>query len=85
MRPDPVTRALFRSMDKLLRDHLYRMIEFLAVRGLHAKAIAGAVGVSVSQVYLACGHLKIRLRDYRDGRGPVGSKLVARVKRRRLS
>lgn len=83
MRPDPATRVLFRQMERKFRDHLYRSIEFLAVRGMHARTIAEAVGVSVSQVYTACGHLHVRLRDYRDGLGPVGAPLVKRVKDRK--
>ncbi len=77
MKRDPTTRALFRAMDEKIRAHLYRGVEFLALRGLHAKAIASLMGMTPSQIYQACGHMKIRLRDYRDGLGPVGSKVAS--------
>lgn len=66
-------RALFRRLDSAIRHRLYTGVEFLALRGLHAKAIATATGISVWQVYQMCRQMKIRLRDYRDGRGPVGA------------
>lgn len=79
-RLDPETRAMFRKMDQKLRDYVYRSVEFLAVRGLHAQVIADCCGLAKWEVYRACRQMKVRLRDYRDGKGEVGSVLVARTR-----
>jgi hypothetical protein len=73
---DPQTTALFRTVDVAIRDRLYKAVEFLALRGMHARTIASVCGLSTGQVYTACAHMKIKLRDYRDGLGPVGSVVV---------
>lgn len=63
------------------RDRLFRRIEFMAHHGLHAKAIAEVAGCSVGSVYTALHKLQIRLRDYRDGKGPVGKMIVIETKK----
>jgi hypothetical protein len=50
---------------------LFRNVEYFAERGFHAWKIADICGCTVSQVYQACSKLRIRLRDYRDGKGEV--------------
>lgn len=68
MRP----KALFRRETPERRASLYRAVEYLALRGMHARLIAQVCGLSVYQVYTACAQMQIKLRDYRDGLGPVG-------------
>jgi len=62
------TAPLWRTVSPERRDSVFRTIEYLALRGFHAWKIADVTGVTVSQVYIACQKLRIRLRDYRDGR-----------------
>jgi hypothetical protein len=47
----------------------------LVNHGLHADAIARATGLSRGQVYYRAKRVGVRLRDYRDGRGPIASVL----------
>lgn len=44
--------------------------------GLHGHVIAKMTGLSVGQVYYRAKQMGFRLRDYRDGRGPIASTLV---------
>lgn len=46
--------------------------------GLHAHTISKATGLSRSQIYYRARQVGVRLRDYRDGRGPVANILVKR-------
>lgn len=71
-----IPKALFRRETPERRASLYRAVQYLALRGMHAKVIASVCGLSLYQVYTACAHMQIRLRDYRDGLGPVGSTTV---------
>jgi hypothetical protein len=48
--------------------------------GLHADTIAKATGLSKSQVYYRAKLAGQRLRDYRNGRGPVGRVLFTKFK-----
>lgn len=75
-----IPKALFRRETPERRASLYRSVEYLALHGMHAQTIADVCGLSVSQVYTACGHMQIKLRDYRDGKGPVGSAVVSQAK-----
>lgn len=59
------------------RDSLYRTVEYMALRGFHASTIARVCGITVSQVYTACGQMRIKLRAYRDGVRPVAREVLA--------
>jgi hypothetical protein len=48
----------------------------LANYGLHAKTIGKATGLSRGQIYYRAKQVGVRLRDYRDGKGPVGHVLL---------
>jgi len=50
----------------------------LVSHGLHGHVIAKMTGLSVGQVYYRAKQMGYRLRDYRDGRGPIASVLVRR-------
>lgn len=50
----------------------------LVNHGLHGDTIARATGLSRAQVYYRAKRLGSRLRDYRDGRGPVASVILRR-------
>lgn len=75
-RRDPTTVPLFKGIDPDRRNSVYRTIEYMALRGFHAHKIADVAGVTRSQVYTACGHLQIKLKDYRNGIGEVASGIV---------
>lgn len=70
------TAPLWRSVAPERRDSMFRTIEYLALRGFHARTIARVVGGTIGQVYLACQKLQIKLRDYRDGKGEVARKVI---------
>lgn len=53
--------------------------------GLHGKTIGFATGLSCGQVYYRAKALGMHLRDYRDGRGPVGTVLLRRFTVRRMT
>lgn len=44
--------------------------------GLHGDTIAKAVGMSRGQVYYRAKQVGVKLRDYRDGRGPIARTLL---------
>lgn len=48
----------------------------LANYGLHASTISKATGLSRGQIYYRNKQVGVRLRDYRDGKGPVGHVLL---------
>lgn len=58
------------------RDSLFRTVEYLGKHGFHAQTIADICGCTVSQVYLACAKLGIRLRDYRDGKNQTAKSVI---------
>ena len=73
------SRSLFRTQPPERRASIYRTVEYMALRGFHCKKIAAVCGITESQVYTACGQMQIRLRDYRDGKGPVAEQVVRRA------
>jgi len=52
--------------------------------GLHGDIIAKATGLSRCQVYYRARQVGIKLRDYRDGRGPVASTLLRKFTVRKM-
>lgn len=50
----------------------------LGSRGMHAKTISQYTGLTVGQVHLRCQKLGLKLRDYRDGKGPSAKLIVQR-------
>jgi hypothetical protein len=73
---DPETIPLFKGIDPNRKDSIYRTIEYMALRGFHAHKIADVAGVTLSQVYRACGHMQVKLKDYRNGIGEVAGGIV---------
>lgn len=74
------TAPLWRKVPEAQRYNLYWTIEYMALRGFHCKKIAEVCGLNEGSVYLACQKLQIRLRDYRDGKGPVAQAFVAQAR-----
>jgi len=70
------TAPLWKRVAPERRDSLYKNIEYFGIRGFHASKIASLCGCTVSQVYQACAKLRLRLRDYRDGKGEVAIKII---------
>lgn len=81
MKRDPATTRLFRTVNAAIRNRLYNAVKLLALHGMHARTIASVCGISAGQVYTACAQMQIRLRDYRDGLGPVGSLVAGKGRR----
>jgi len=50
----------------------------LVNHGLHGDTIARATGLSRGQVYYRAKCVGVRLRNYRDGKGPVAAVLLRR-------
>lgn len=58
---------------------LFDSIQFLGEHGFHAQTIADVCGITKNEVYIACAKLKIRLRDYRDGRNWIAKKIIVQT------
>lgn len=69
--------VLFKNQPQARRASLYVGVQYMAWHGFHAATISDVMGISKCQVYTACRQMQIRLRDYRDGRGPVAPKVMA--------
>lgn len=76
MNRDKSTILLFRTEAPERRASIYKTVEYMALRGFHCRKIAEVCGITEGQVYTACGQMRIRLRDYRDGKGPVAEQVV---------
>lgn len=50
----------------------------MAMRGLHGHTIAKATGLSVAQIYYRDHLPGFKMRDYRDGKGPIGVPLFTK-------
>ena len=50
----------------------------MAMRGFHGHTIAIATGLSVVQVYYRVRLQGFKMRDYRDGKGPIGKSMVVK-------
>ena len=68
-RKTKITRIDWAQIDNLDCVHLVN-------HGLHGSTIARATGLSVGQIYYRAKRMGIRLRDYRDGRGPVAATML---------
>jgi hypothetical protein len=53
--------------------------------GFHARTISAATGLSKSQVYYRARRLGLRLRDYRNGKGPIAATTLRRFAVRRIN
>jgi len=71
------TAPLWRNVSPDQRDNLFRLIEYMAEYGFHRRLIADTAGITESQVYLALQKLRIRLRDYRDGKTMAARRVIA--------
>ncbi len=70
------TIVMFKREAPERRASLYRTVEYMALRGFHASTVARVCGITVSQVYTACRQMRIKLRAYRDGDGPVATQVL---------
>lgn len=70
------TAPLWRTVAPERQDSLFKQIEYMAEHGFHAWKIAEVCGCTMSQVYLACNKMRIRLRDYRDGKTAVAVQVI---------
>lgn len=77
MKKSGSTVPLWKTVPEDRRYWLYKTIEFMALRGFHCRTIARVCGITEGQVYLALQKLRIRLRDYRDGKGPVAQRFMS--------
>lgn len=57
----------------------------LSQYGLHAHAIAKATGLSVSRIYYRNKKTGIRIRDYRNGQGPIARVIIENYSIDRIS
>lgn len=75
-------RKLWARLDELTRQLLYRRVRYLADYGMHGQTVALSCGISKGDVYLACKQMQVKLRDYRDGKGPNGARIVRAAPKR---
>ena len=62
--------------DEQIDAALLSSVLFLAERGMSARAISEATGLSISQVMYRTKHLEVRLSDYRRGQGQYAQKVL---------
>lgn len=70
------TAPLWRTVAPERRDSLFRNIEYFVEHGFFAWKIAEICGCTVSQVYQAAGKLRLKLSDYRAGRGEAAQRVI---------
>ncbi len=78
MKRDRDTILLFKTQPAERRWSIYKGVEYMALYGFHAQFIADTYGISKGQVYTACRQMRVPLRGYRDGKGPMAQRIISK-------